>query len=90
MKFSELEKCPFCGHDEFYTKTYWYGTIHYNERFDGKEADNCEMYDSLNYKNNTGRAYCRKCNRYIGSKEKDVLSKSAEKALAKMKGWAHG
>lgn len=86
MKFSELENCPFCGHDEFYTKEYWYGTICYNERFDGKEAHNEEMYDSLNYKNHSGKAYCRSCNKYIGNKISNRLSKSAEKALAELKG----
>ena len=81
MKFSDLTECPFCGNDEFYTKEYWYGTIHYGERFDGEEANNSEMYDGLNYKKHTGRAYCRFCNTYLGNKETDTLSKQAEKEL---------
>lgn len=73
MKFSELDCCPFCGSEEFYTKEYGYGTIYYNERFDGKEADNSELFESLSFKNYSGKAYCRNCNRYLGNKEKDTV-----------------
>ena len=45
MKFKELEECPFCGHDTFYTVQYVYGSLHYRERFDGEESENGEMYD---------------------------------------------
>ena len=81
MKFSDLQCCPFCGHDEYYTKEYWYGTIYYGERFDGKEAHNENMYDSLNYKNHSGRTYCRNCNKYLGNKISNNLSKAAQKKI---------
>ena len=81
MKFQELDCCPFCGHDEFYTKEYVYGSIKCAERFDGEEAHNEELYDYLNTKNYNGKAYCRRCNKYIGNRESNVLSKQAQKAL---------
>lgn len=82
MKFSELECCPFCEHDEFYTKEYVCGSIKYAERFDGKEASNEELYDYLNTRNYCGRAYCRNCGKYLGNRETNTLSKQAEKALS--------
>lgn len=82
MKFSELEYCPFCKHDEFYTKEYVFGSINYAERFDGKETGNEELYDYLNTRHFSDRAYCRKCGKYLGNKETNTLSKQVEKALA--------
>lgn len=81
MKFKELTECPFCGSDEFYTTQYVYGTLRYKERYDGKEAENEQLYDGLNTKNYSGRTYCANCEKYLGNKESNVLSKSAEKAL---------
>lgn len=83
MKFKELSECPFCGGDTFYTAQYVYGSLHYRERFDGKEAENTEMYDGLSYAKFSGRAYCVRCRSYIGNVETNELSKSAEKALEK-------
>ena len=74
MKFSDLKECPFCGHDEFFTTQYVYGTIRCGERFDGEEAHNEELYDYLNCRNYTGRAYCRKCGKYLGNRETGALS----------------
>ena len=73
MKFSELDCCPFCCSKEYYTKQYVYGTLCYNERFDGEEAENGELYDGLNCKNYSGRVYCKECGRYLGNKEKDTV-----------------
>ena len=58
------------------------GSINYAERFDGKEAGNEELYDGLNTRNYNGRVYCRRCDKYLGNKETNVISKKAEKALA--------
>ena len=77
MKFSELACCPFCGNEEFYTKEYAYGTLFYAERFDGKEAENAELYEGLNFKNYSGRAYCRSCGRYLGNREQNIVGKVA-------------
>ena len=83
MKFSDLKNCPFCEHDEFYTKQYVYGSICCGERFDGEEAHNEELYDYLNCRNYNGRAYCRSCGKYLGNRETNVLSKQAQKAILK-------
>ena len=81
MKFKELEECPFCGHDTFYTVQYVYGSLHYRERFDGEESENGEMYDGLNCAKFSGRAYCDRCHSYIGNVETNELAKGAEKAV---------
>lgn len=85
MKFSDLTECPFCGADEFYTTEYVYGTIRYKERFDGREAHNEQLYDSLSTKNYSGRTYCVSCNKYLGNREKDTVSKAVERSLMKGK-----
>lgn len=80
MEFSDLKECPFCGYDEYYHKNYLFGTSWYGMRFDGKEADNTEMYDGLSAKYGK-KAYCRNCNRLLGDLETDKLAKAAERAL---------
>jgi hypothetical protein len=83
MKFSDLTECPFCGGSEYYTKEYVYGVIRYNEYFDGTEAENELMYDGLNYKSRAynGKAYCRSCDKYLGSVADNTVSVAAQKAL---------
>lgn len=44
LKFEDLKECSFCGNNEFYTKEYVYGTLYCKQRFDGKEAENAELY----------------------------------------------
>lgn len=83
MKFSDLTECPFCGHDEFYTNEYVYGTIHYAERFDGEEAENAELYDGLNSKTYSDKIYCRNCNKYLGNRESGKLSEQVKRLLKK-------
>ena len=85
MKFSELECCPFCGYDEYFTKQYMYGTAQYNERFDGEEAHNESLYDGL-YAKYSGRCYCRNCYKFLGNKETNTVSKTALKALEERRG----
>lgn len=84
MKFKDLTACPFCKCEAFYTKQYATGVIRYKERFDGKEADNSCMYDSLNLKYND-RAYCCNCDRLLGDVYSDTLSAQVLKALKKVK-----
>lgn len=83
MKFSDLTECPFCGCSEYYTKEYVYGVIRYNEYFDGTEAENELMYDGLNYKSRAynGKAYCRHCDKYLGSVMDNTVSVAVQKAL---------
>ena len=86
MKFSELEECPFCGHDEYYSKEYVYGNVSYGERFDGEEAHNESMYDGLNSKPFNGKCYCRNCEVYLGNKLTDTLSYVVKRAVGRSKG----
>ena len=83
MKFSDLTECPFCGCSEYYTKEYFYGVLRYNACFDGAEADNDTLYEGLNYKSRAcpGKAYCRRCDKYLGSVMDDTVSATARKAL---------
>lgn len=81
MKFSALNKCPFCGYEEFYTNDYIRGTSTFYQRFDGEEAnDNGQMYDGLLHVQGA-RAYCANCNQYIGNTLTNKLGKVAERAL---------
>lgn len=84
MKFSELTKCPYCGYEEFYTHQSAKGTFDYNERFDGKEADNSEMWSGMQY-NYGSRCYCGNCDKYLGDRFKDVVSKGVEQKLEGLK-----
>ena len=81
MKFSDLTECPFCGCDEFYTTEYVYGTLYYKERFDGREADNEQLYEGLNTKNYSGRIYCLSCKKYLGNRVTNTLSKKVERCI---------
>lgn len=83
MKFSDLTECPFCGCEEYYTKEYVCGVIRYNECFDGSEADNDTLYDGLKYKDKSyhGKAYCRSCDKYLGSVMDNTVSVAVQKAL---------
>lgn len=84
MKFSELKECPFCGYDEYYNKSCVAGVVCYNFRFDGKEADNKSMYESLTTVRDTGKCYCRRCNKYLGNIYDNTVSREAR--LAELKG----
>lgn len=57
--------CPYCGSEEYYIKQYAHGSINYNVRFDGKEADNGEMYDLLTIKNTSKYAWCNECGKRL-------------------------
>lgn len=81
LKFEDLKECPFCGNDEFYTKEYVYGTLYCKQRFDGKEAENAELYDGLNTGKFSGRAYCTKCHKALGNIIENNLTKQAIKKM---------
>lgn len=83
MKFSELEKCPFCGYEEFYTNDYLTGTSAYYQRFDGEEAfDNSQMYDGFIHHQGAS-AYCGRCEEYLGNTKTNKLGKKAQKLIKK-------
>lgn len=85
MNFTELTCCPFCGNEEFYTKLQFRGSCWYNERFDGNEADNTEMYDGL-LSYGGDKAYCNNCNKYLGNRTKNIVSKEVENTISEVKG----
>lgn len=61
----EMKECPYCGHDEFYIKQYYSGETEFNYRYDGKEADNSEMYDYATHRDLTKYAYCKGCRKRL-------------------------
>lgn len=82
MKFSELTECPFCGSDEYYTSTYMFGIVDCRVRFDGEEAENGNMYESLSERRRkTERAYCVCCEKYLGDIEADTVGREAARAV---------
>ena len=83
-EFKDLVVCPFCGNEEFYTINWMQGSSSYNQRFDGKEAnDNSCMYDGLTV-NEGKRAYCNSCFTYLGNIESGELSVGAVRRLKEM------
>lgn len=84
MKFAELRCCPFCGGEEFIEKRWAAGPIWYCMRFDGKEADNSEMYSMLTHKG-SGRVYCADCDRYLGNMDTGDVSVKVARLIEKGK-----
>ena len=62
---SEMTGCSFCGNtEEYYIKTYFYGSVHMRQRFDGGQPYNCDWYDALRIK--PGKyAYCVECHKRL-------------------------
>ena len=61
----DMEKCLYCGNDEFYIRQSYYGTCEYNYRFDGKDAENGEMWQNATMKDLTKYAYCNNCHKRL-------------------------
>lgn len=61
----EMKECPYCGHDEFYVKQSYHGVCEYNFRYDGKEAENGDMWEGATMKDITKYAYCNNCNKRL-------------------------
>ena len=63
---TKLSECPHCHSNEgFFEKLAVSGSTRYFYSYDGSEADNGGMYDSLTIKQSQ-YAYCICCNRRIG------------------------
>ena len=69
---SELTKCPYCGCEEYYIKQSISGTIEFRCRYDGKEADNREMYDHIYHKLKSKFAYCSSCDKRVALLEEEL------------------
>lgn len=82
VKFSDLTECPFCGCDVVYVRQHAEGTIKYHFSLDGSEADNNDIYSTLNV---TGgkNVYCSQCNRFLGNCETKKISIPALKEFLK-------
>lgn len=65
MRKAPVDRCPNCGSNMgFYSKDYIRGKIRYNYNFDGSEAENGEMYDTIS--TITGKwAYCCNCHKRL-------------------------
>lgn len=61
----DIKRCPYCGCEEYYIKQSYSGTCNFYMRFDGKEADNTQMYDGSQFKNTSKYAWCSECNRRL-------------------------
>ncbi len=79
-KFSDLKCCPFCGGQEFYEKRYARGSVWFFMGFDGKEADNSEMYSQLSYEG-SGRVYCAECDRVLGNMDKNTVTEAVSRLV---------
>lgn len=60
-----MNKCPYCGCEEYYTKQYASGPINYQFRFDGEEAENGAMYETLSFKPKSKYAFCCQCEKRL-------------------------
>lgn len=65
MNEPNMTECPYCGHDEYYINYRYSGTGICRCRFDGEEAENGGMYDSLQNTVVGKFAYCCNCNKKI-------------------------
>ena len=84
MKLDELKVCPFCNGDTFYQQFKIVGETIIRNRFDGEECDNAGLYDYADFVPKNSKVYCYICNRYLGNKDKNELSKAAEKRLRQL------
>lgn len=61
-----LSKCPHCGSETFYVMQAYAGKGAYYRRFDGYQAENSGMYDSLRHRISK-RAFCGECKKPLAS-----------------------
>ena len=62
---AEMNKCPYCGDDEFFIKQRYSGTCEYRYRYDKKPAENGEMYENARFKSIGKYAYCMNCGKRL-------------------------
>lgn len=60
-----IKCCPYCGSEQYYIKQSFKGTCCYHIRFDGKEAENGELWDNTSFKNTSKYAWCSDCNKRL-------------------------
>lgn len=60
-----VEKCPYCGSEEFCINQRVSGYVEYHYRFDGDEGENGELHEPLNYTDTGKFAYCTDCRKRL-------------------------
>lgn len=65
LEYPPLEKCPYCGSEEFYINQRARGDVEYHYRFDGDDGENGELHETLTYVNKGKFAYCTKCHKRL-------------------------
>lgn len=60
-----VEKCPYCGNEEFYINQQASGNVQYHFRFDGEEGENGELHEPLRYTDIGKFAYCTECRKRL-------------------------
>lgn len=61
----EIKECPYCGRDTFYYKQIMHGTGNMYGRYDGEEAENGDMHESIQYTPIGKFAYCAGCGKRV-------------------------
>ena len=80
LKLSDLNECPYCGHDEFMAVGKPSGQVIYRQKFNGTASQhNTRMYDKL--KIEYTRTYCAKCGKYLGNQKTDECTIRVKEAL---------
>lgn len=60
-----IERCLYCGSEEFYINYRVSGYVEYHYRFDGAEGENGQLHDPLNYTYIGKFAYCSCCRKRL-------------------------
>lgn len=60
-----IKSCPYCGSEEYYIKQSYTGYCEYHMKFDGKEAENGEMWEGSRFKNTSKYAWCSECHKQL-------------------------
>lgn len=60
-----IKCCPYCGSKEYYIKQSYSGKCNYYIRFDGKEAENGDMWEDSSFRNTSKYAWCSGCHKRL-------------------------
>ncbi len=60
-----MDKCPHCGFEEYYKKVTIRGKSSFSYRFDGGEAENGDLHQTIEYKEGK-TMFCVGCDKKLG------------------------
>lgn len=60
-----IKECPYCGHNEYYQKQRYKGICNFYLRYDGKDGENGEMWESATFENTSNYAWCGNCHKRL-------------------------